>query len=231
MIWWHGVSSDDVHLIVERFPSRPLPRRKGESVPIPGRNGDYLEMQDAYENYIQPYAVYLSGEVHGHLPAVARAAARWLMVRGYQRLEDSYNLDEFRLAAVWGGHSFESCLNEFGRAEIEFNCDPRRFLKEGDIARPLSKGSTLLNPTGETALPILTLHGSGSGTLTIGGLTLSISNVNETTVDCELKQIYRGSTSLNSSSSGAFFALGDSAEVTWTGGITSVDIRPRWWYV
>lgn len=231
MIWWHGVSSDDVFLIVERYPARPMPARKGEAVPIPGRNGAHIEQQDAFENYIQPYEVYLSGEFHGHLPAVARAAARWLLVKGYQRLEDSYNLNEFRLAYVMGGQTFQSYLNEFGRAMIEFSCDPRRFLKNGDVPRPLVRGSTLLNPTGETALPILTLHGSGAGTLTLGGSTLTIPDVNETVIDCELKQIYRAGASLNGSSSGAFFALGDEAAVNWTGGITSVDIRPRWWYL
>lgn len=231
MIWWHGVSSDDVHLIVERYPSRPLPARKMEAISVPGRNGDHILQQDAFENYIQPYEVYLSGEFHGHLPAVARAAARWLMVKGYQRLEDSYNLDEFRLAFVQGGHRFESYLNEFGRATIEFNCDPRRFLKEGDLPRALTSGAVLLNPTGFEALPILTLRGSGSGTLTIGGNTLTIPNVNGTVVDCELKQIYRGTTSLNGTSSGTFPVLGESSAVSWSGGITGVEIRPRWWYL
>lgn len=231
MIWWHGVSSDDVHLVVERYPARPTPARKGEAVSIPGRNGDYLELQDAFENYIQPYEVYLSGEFHGHLPAVARAAARWLLVKGYQRLEDSYNLEEFRLAYVRGGQTFESFLNEFGRATIEFNCDPRRFLKTGDVARPLIAGSVLYNPTGQTALPLIKLHGAGAGTITLGGNTLEISNVDETTVDCELRQIHRNGASINGSCSGTFFALGGESAVSWSGGIVSADIRPRWWYL
>lgn len=230
MIWWHGVSSDDVHLIVERYPERPMPARKMEAIPIPGRNGDHIEQQDAFDNYIQPYEVYLSGEFHGHLPTVARAAARWLLVKGYQRLEDSYNLDEFRLAYVQGGQRFASYLNEFGRAVIEFNCDPRRFLQEGDVARPLQQGSTLLNPTGETALPILTLHGAGAGTLTLGEHTLEISDVDGTVIDCELRQIYRAGASINGSCSGTFFALGESSGASWTGGIEAVEIRPRWWY-
>ena len=230
MIWWHGVSSDDVRLIVERYPARPFPSRKTEIIPIPGRNGDHIEQQDAFENYIQPYEVYLSGEFHGSLPAVARAAARWLLVKGYQRLEDSYDRDIYRLAYVRGGQTFESYLNEFGRATIEFNCDPRRFLKSGDVPRALLNGSTLLNPTGFDALPIVTTHGSGAGTLTIGGRTLSLSDVNEAVIDCELQQVYRGTENLNSTASGSFFVLDDSAAVSWTGEITSVDIRPRWWY-
>lgn len=231
MIWWHGVASDDVHLIVERFPERPVAARKMSAVSIPGRNGDHIEQQDAFENVIQPYEVYLSGEFYGHLPTVSRAAARWLMVKGYQRLEDSYDMDVFRLAYIQGGERFENVLNEFGRATIEFNCKPQRFLKHGDLFRPASNGQRFINPTGFIALPQLLTHGSGAGALSLGGRTMTLSDVNETMIDCETCQVCRGTENLNDTASGAFFRLEDLADIAWTGGITGVEIRPRWWHL
>ena len=229
MIWWHGVSSDDVHLIVERYPARTVAARKVATVSIPGRNGDYIEQQDAFENVIQPYEVYLSGEFHGHLPTVSRSAAQWLMVKGYQRLEDSYDLDVFRFAHVQGGQSFESYLNEFGRATIEFNCKPQRFLKVGDLFRAVTNGQTLINPTAFTALPQLLLHGEGGGTVSVEERSLTLSDVNETMIDCETCQVYRGLENLNGTTSGRFFRLDSTAKISWAGGITGVEIRPRWW--
>ena len=48
MIWWHGKSSDDVHVIVERCPDVIVPSRKQEKVSITGRNGDLLIEQKCY---------------------------------------------------------------------------------------------------------------------------------------------------------------------------------------
>ena len=77
MIFWNGKSSDDVRVIVERYPNRMIPARKIETISVPGRNGDLLIVQDAWENYTQSYDIYISAE-REKLPLMAHAAARWL---------------------------------------------------------------------------------------------------------------------------------------------------------
>ena len=62
MIFWAGRSSDDVHVVVERYPSVKLAGRKLDTQPVPGRNGDLLFLQDAYQNYVQAYSIYISAE-------------------------------------------------------------------------------------------------------------------------------------------------------------------------
>lgn len=232
MIWWHGVSSEDVHLRVERLPARPIPERKGSSQSVEGRNGDLIDLQDAWANYIQPYEVYLSGEFHGGMQLVAREAVRWLMVKGYQRLEDSYDLGIFRLAYVKSGGSIANTQNSFGRTTIEFNCKPQRFLREGAVERQAPSGTVLLNPTGYIARPRIVVHGAGSGTLTVGGSTMTLADCNGVTIDCENQDVFRGITNLNSTVSGPFPLLGEGeTEITWKGGITGLTIKPMWFFI
>ena len=227
MIWWHGKSSDDVGVIVERYPTATIPARKQEKVSVPGRSGDLIIEQDAYENYTQRYEVYVSAE-NPKLTTISHTVAEWLMVKGYQRLEDSYWLDTFRLACYKGGTSIDNILNRFGRATIEFDCKPQRYYKSGDIPIILTNGQKLMNPSPFTAKPLIVITGSGAGTISDGTNTLTLTDC-DVTVDCDIMQIYKGTTNKNSVGSGAFLALDGESTITWTGGITAVTITPRWW--
>lgn len=228
MIWWHGKSSDDVGVIVERYPSITIPTRKQEKISIPGRSGDLIIEQDAYENYTQRYDVYVSAE-RPRLTTVSHIVAEWLMVKGYQRLEDSYWADTFRLACYKGSTSIENVLNRFGRATIEFDCKPQRYYKSGDLPLILENGQQVANPSPFTAKPLLHISGSGAGTVSDGTNTLNLTDCDDITVDCDIMQIYRGTTNKNNVGAGAFLALGKESTITWTGGITAVTMTPRWW--
>ena len=229
MIWWHGKSSDDVGVIVERYPTATIPARKQEKISIPGRSGDLIFEQDAYENYTQRYEVYVSAE-EPRLTTISHTVAEWLMVKGYQRLEDSYWLDTFRLACYKGGTSIDNILNRFGRATIEFDCKPQRYYKSGDIPIILTNGQKLANPSPFTAKPLLVITGSGAGTISDGTNTLTLTDC-DVTIDCDIMQIYKGTTNKNSVGSGAFLALDGESTITWTGGITAVTITPRWFTI
>lgn len=230
MIWWHGVSSDDVQVIVERFPNVNIPARKYEKISVPGRNGDILIPEDAYENVPQRYEIYVSAEKE-KLPAVARCVACWLCVSGYQRLEDSYFLDSYRLAHYSGSLEIENILNRFGRATIEFDCKPQRFLHDGELVLSYSGAGKIVNPTRFPSAPLIKVLGSGSGTLTIGSTTVSLTGISEyVMLDCDIQDAYKGLVNKNSNMTGSFPKIeGGEQVVTFTGGITGLEITPRWW--
>lgn len=231
-IVWAGQNSDDLRVVVERCPAQPRPRRRQEAQTIPGRNGDLLFVEDAYDNYIQPYEIYLSAE-QLCLPRAARAVAQWICApRGYQRLEDSYEPDVFRMAYYAGPLELSNILNRFGRATIEFNCKPQRYLKSGERAIALAQsGAKVYNP-GMTALPLITVYGSGAGTLTAGGRTVHLKSIDEYLVlDSDTQNAYKGMLNKNSTISAPEFPVlppGEST-VTWTGGVQRVEVVPRWW--
>lgn len=167
-IKWHGVSSDNWNVVVEKYPNRIIPAAKYTQYEIPGRSGDYLYFnahfggERNYANYVQRYEVYLSAETDG-LEHVAKEVARWLYARptspgissdGYFQLEDSYDQDlTYRWAQFVGPVDVESSLARFGRCTIEFLCKPKRFYKSGNTPITLSTGvNTLTNPTYDAGL-------------------------------------------------------------------------------
>ena len=230
MIWFNGRSSDDFRLIVQKYPDVILPTRKHEKVSVAGRNGDILIQEDAFENVIQRYEIYISAE-QTRLTPITHKIAEWLCVKGYQKLEDSYFLDTFRLASFNGGLEISNILNRFGRATIEFDCKPQRFYKFGDFFTDIASGDKLQNPSPFTAKPLLIVSGSGAGTITVNDKTMSLTD-SDVTIDCELMQAYKNGVSKNSTISGSFFELpkGEST-ISWTGGITGIQIKPRWFTI
>lgn len=233
MIYFHGVSSDTVRVIVESYPSRPIPQRRSERFTVPGRSGDVIAVEDAFENVKQSYDIYLSAEGPG-LPQVAERAARWLMVPGYQTLEDEYDTNTFRLAMFLGPVDLQNVLNMFGQARIEFDCCPQRYLKSGAVAATLASGDELENPTGFTSLPLITLQGSGAGNLTVGNTTMTISDSDGLVIDCREHEVYKVGSNINYNSNvtGDWPELAEgSTAISWTGGITGVTIVPRWYWI
>jgi hypothetical protein len=56
---FNGTASDTLGVRIERSPRIIRPRRKSDVITIPGRNGDIVFMQDAWNNYVQPYEIFL----------------------------------------------------------------------------------------------------------------------------------------------------------------------------
>ena len=234
MITWNGITSDSLNCIVERYPIYTVPRRKQSAISVPGRNGDLLLQQQSYSNYIQAYDVYLSGPRNGSkMPEVAQAVAAWLNVGGYQKLIDDYTPDSYRMAFFQGPMDLENTFNLYGRATIEFNCKPQRFLNSGDTAQTIStSGGTITNPTAYNAKPLIAVYGSRAATLQVGEYVCKLSSIDESiTLDSDTENAYKGTTNLNSKVTIPDFPelVPGANTITWTGGITSVEIIPRWW--
>jgi phage-related protein len=80
--------------------------------------------------------------------------------------------------------------------------------------------------------PLITVYGAGAGTLTAGGRTVQLKSLDGwLTLDCDLQNAYKGTQNKNNTIFAPEFPVlppGESA-VTWTGGVTRVEIIPRWW--
>lgn len=131
-IWWNGISSDDVGVVVEHYPAIYLPERKTNFYTVCGRSGDVVRQKSEWNNYTQVYDIYFKDDAK-HLQDAAHRVAEWLYSgQGYCRLEDSYDLGVYREAVFVGGQEIENTLNRFGRVTIEFNCKPYKYLVTGD---------------------------------------------------------------------------------------------------
>lgn len=246
MIRWAGISNTDVGMIIEHYPKITVPRQKIEVQTVPGRSGDIIISSESFENYEQAYDTFLDVKKFGGLEAAMPKVSDWLLGHpGYQRLEDSYFPDVYRMAYFTGGAQFVSLFNEYGEGTLTFNCAPEKYFKFGEKTITLTKGQKLINPTYFKAKPIYTVTGNftdgNPGVLTITrdgtSATFSIknlgSNVNSVTIDAKLHKAYSGTANKNSSIEGKFedLSLGKETVITWNNRITAVSIIPRWWTI
>lgn len=235
MIKWAGISNLDVGMVVEHYPKVIIPSRKQEVVTVPGRNGDIILNDGSFNNYDQQYAVFLDVKEQGGLEVAMPKIIDWLLGHpGYHRLEDSYFPDVYRMAQFVGGTDFSSIFNEYGEGNLVFNCCPERYFKMGEKPVVLTNGQKLFNPTSFEAKPLITVKGSGNGTLTFDEISVTINDISEfTVVDVKARRVYKNDTRLNNKFVGNFedLYLGKETTVAWSGGITGVEIVPNWWTI
>ena len=229
---WNGKNSGDFGIYVQETPKLTRAARKMQVVDVEGRNGAIVFPQKAWNNVARSYAVF-SGEKTWDAERNFDAIIEWLSAEGYCRLEDDFEPDVFRMAYFAGSVDITNLFGETGQTTLDFNCKPQKFLKSGEKAISFSSGGgTLRNPTGFEAKPLITVYGSGSGTISIGGTSVSISSIGTSvTLDCENMDAYKGSTNRNNTITASTFPVlkpGDNA-VTLTGGATSAVITPRFW--
>jgi len=223
---------------IEKVPNQNRPRRKADVYNVPGRNGDIVVMQDAWENVEQAYQIWGGNGSINSATDFGYKVSNLFSLSGYQTLTDSYDPDHFRYAYFLDAFNVESVYTRRGRATIIFSCDPRRFIMDGysNWREVDTSGHSMGDevPTPYDSKPQIKVFGSGSGTVTIGGRTITISSItNEMILDCENEQAYKGTTSLNTDVSGQFPIIPGGVHghpnVYFTGGVSKVQIRPDWW--
>ncbi len=233
IVIFNGVSSQDYGIQVEHPPDYQTPARDYEVIHIPGRNGDLVIDNGSWQNVSRSYQ-FAIGDVEKDFTDMANVITEWLnSASGYARLEDSYEPEYYRMAMFQNETDIENILQHAGRTTVEFNCKPQRFLKSGEYPVRLSKSSVLRNPTGFHSLPQITVHGTGEGALGVGGHTVTISNIDEFIVlDSDIQDAYKRTINRNSDiilSNGFPELIPGENDISWTGGITCVEVVPRWW--
>ena len=237
MIVWAGTRSDEVGMIVEHYPRVVLPQRKFETQTVPGRNGDIVLSEGAFQNYDQEYQVFLDSKYAGGLETAMPRIVDWLLGHdGYQRLEDSYFPDFYRMARFDGGTQFFSFFNEYGEGTLTFSCAPEKFYRSGEKPVALTtSGTKLRNPSGFKALPLFKVNGSGYGKLYVDSNYIEISNITNgfVMIDVKTHQAYNGTTNRSNTITGDFdnLKLGPQSSISWSNGVTSVEVTPRWWTI
>lgn len=231
-IIYNGRSSKEIGLEVETFPPYQAPRRKYETIHVPGRNGDLIFDDGSWENAIRSYDVSI-GSFRRHYYDMMNSVSEWLHSSySYARLEDSYEPEYYRLAVYLEETSISNIFNHGGKGKIDFNCKPQRFLKIGDYATIVTKPTTIQNPTRYEALPIITVYGSGSGTLEVGDCSVLISNIGDKIIiDSEIQDAYLGNINKNPviSVPKGFPQLSTGlTKISFSGGISKVEVIPKW---
>lgn len=226
---YNGTASTTYGIWIEKRPAVSFPKRVIESIKIPGRNGALLFDTGAYDNVTVTYELaYKSSQVRTN----AISIATWLYQTTYKELTDSYEPSYYRKAICVSPITVNDILNVAGRVNATFSCMPQRFLISGKTALTPSSGDSITNNY-QPSLPVITVSGSGDGTVTIGNTVVTITGMSDDIVlDSERQTAEANGSNANSliSLSNGFPVLENGANaVSWTGGVTGVSIVPNWW--
>lgn len=224
-----GRKSSEYGLYISGSGTFDSPERDYEVFSVPGRSGDLIYDNNRYSNVTLRYPAFINRRFQGNVALIKQ----WLLnAAGYRRLEDSYHPEEYRMAVYSGRIEFDvRTLNTSGETTLQFNCYPQRYLKTGEDAIEITESAVLQNPTGYPAEPLIRVYMSGSGTLDIGGIVIEIAEVEGgIDIDCALENAYYGTQNLNKKITlSSFPTLKEATTVSFTGDITKLEIKPRWW--
>lgn len=230
-LMFDGVSSEEYHIHISGSKTYESPKRDIESISVPGRNGDLHIDGGRFENIDIEYPAFCVD----HFQENYEAFKAFLHSRiGYKRLEDSYHPGYYRRAL------FKDSLkpnmtprNIAGDFSIVFNCDPRRFLTDGEKAIEVTSGSQIKNPTMFDSNPIIRAYGAGS--MTVNGTALAITSASTyTDIDCETQEAYKGSINCNSYltlTDDDFPVLSPGNNTITFSGFSKIEITPNWYTV
>lgn len=152
------------------------PERDVEMIEIPGRNGAFALDKGRFANITVTYPAGLFGDTEADFAQGISDLRNALASRkGYCRLEDEYNPNEYRMAVYRSGLEVDPAQLKAGAFEIVFDCMPQRYLTSGETAVIVTNGGTLTNPTLFDARPMLEV--SGYGNININNETVSIMDV------------------------------------------------------
>ena len=232
IVIFNGISSNDLHIQVQTEPDYDFPEKDYEVTHVPGRNGDIVIDQGSWQNVSRKYNLAMdAGKIS--YTEVASKLVQWLhSASGYARLEDSYEPDFYRMAMYKDSGSISNIYNKAGQIEIEFTCKPQRYFKSGEIADIFTTSTEYRNPTDFPAKPLIKIHGSGSGTVKIGAYTVTINDILDgMVVDSEQQDTYKDQTNCNSKVSITEYPklIAGNNAISISGGVTSIEIIPRWW--
>ena len=211
--------------------SENMPEKDVELLTIPGRLGEMIIDHNRWKNVRLPYDLAIDKNFIKNFRGLKSAM---LSKQGYQRLENSFEPDVFRLATVYQMiEPNSSYLHKAGQFTVVFDCKPQRFLKSGTEPITFAKHGSLSNFTGYPAQPLIRVEYSGEGELHIGAYTVKLYDTaaGELTIDCETMDAYREDEPMNHLIGCEKFPVleAGSNAISWTGGITAVEITPRWW--
>lgn len=202
-----------------------------ETIEIPGRNGALIYDNGRYKNFTMEVECYMPHDMQTGVDGIRSYLSS---KHGYCRYEEALKPGEYRMARYTGPFSLTASDRVGAAFTLSFDCKPQRFLTLGEVPVTFTATGTLYNPTEYEAKPMIRVYGT-SGTVTANGVAVTVSGCTTyADIDCELMEVYEGSTNLNGSTTltnGAFPTLSEGVNVVSFTGFTSVRVIPRWWRI
>lgn len=232
--WLNGKCSEDYGITLQSEITFEGATPNYNSQHIPGRNGDIYFWDASYNNVAGSASCYVAGVGSADMLR-QRATEFFFGTPGYLRLETDNEPDIYRMVIPQRGPNTNIRVGTIAPFTVEFSAKPELYLKDGETPFTLTQsGAVVMNPTAFSSKPLITVYGNGSGSLFVNGVECRFLSLSEScTIDCNTEDAYKGTKNKNGDVAIAEYPVLSAGEntITWNGGITSVEIVPRWCYI
>ena len=230
MSWFEfkGVISPSLNVVVSEYPPIIRARRRVETVTVPGRSGELTLAPGpaSYDSMVREIKCY------ARPGADLNEIADWLTGSGTlifgnepDFAYEAQAIEELSVERIMRGRQHKAFT-------VPFLCQPLKRRASGDPAITLTTAGNVFNPGHVSSRPKITVTGSGSIALNVGGTETTITGLSAAVViDSDLGMAMNADedTNLSSIILGEWPELDPGANaVSWTGTVTSVVIQPRW---
>jgi phage-related protein len=234
---FNGISSAEMGVRIQSKNTYSAPKYDVSTLSIPGRDGELIVQSGRFPNVTLSYTCYVPAKSIQELADKLTAIKAWLYTstNEYHELKDSYDTKFFRKAAFHSKLDITDQCLKIGTFTATFNCLPFRYSYDGQQSKTYTQSFTLTNPYPFVAKPYIKLNGRGTGTLTIQSESSNkiwqFETLNGyTECDSEQMNFYHDTVLKNDTVSGDGFPVLNPGTntVSFDGGITSIEILPRW---
>lgn len=171
---FNGVRAADYGIYVTDVNVFNSAARDVEYIQIPGRDGAFALDRGRFQNISVVYKCAMTQDTdEDFATAISEFRNAIASTKGYKRLEDDIHTDEYRMGVFSKGLEAPTLNTKTATFDVEFNCQPQRFLKSGETAVSVASGDTITNPTLFDAHPLISADIDDAATLTIGDKTIA----------------------------------------------------------
>lgn len=230
---FNGVSSESMGIRIKSKNVYSAPKYDVALTAIPGRDGELISPNGRFGNAGVSYTCFLPARSITELSEKLTKVKNWLYREPdrYHDLTDSYDARFLRKALFNSKLDISDECMKIGVFTVSFSCKPLRYLISGLTKQVFSGTVVITNEFNFTAKPYIKINGRGKGTLTINNKVWNFETINGyTECDSELMNYYHDTTLKNDTVTGDGFPelVHGENRVEFGGGITSIEIIPRW---
>ena len=221
------ISAESMMLSVVGRSDIQAPEAEYESEYIEGRDGSvnrFLYFKDVEQtiefNILEEF----------NIKSQIRKIKAWLLnAESFYFTDDQDIYRKVKVAKIDG---IKNDIAEYGDFEVTFTCDPFEYVRN-DKAVVATNGGSIDNIGTYKSLPVLTLYGAGDSTVTVNDQTFSMNLQKDyAKVDSEIMEVYFQNTNLGQQMTGDFpILLPGKNEISWTSGITKIEVERRCRYL
>lgn len=228
---FRGISALSMGVVVSQYPPIIKAKARIKTVEIPGRSGllTLHEPEKVYEPVEKKFKCRLLAT------ASQAAVSAWLDGSGALIVgnEPLYAYSVIQTGEI----TFEKIMAGYDdrRFDLEFTCQPwKELVTPGADIALVTNPQTIISSGTLDSLPLITITGVGAVSINIGSYSFTLSGIQAgipVKVDCEAMTVTNSNQSVSylQNMTGQFpkIAPGNN-EVSWSGTVTSVVIKPRY---